>query len=468
MSDFDTKTINNKQCDNNGNGVFVGSRSKLVLIRKRIADQWNSDTHTGSVFRNMAKLATGTGLAKLIGFITAPIITRIYLPEHFGMLSVFVALAALLVPFGTLRYSMAIPLPRHDGAAINLAVLSVILLFCFSVFAFFFFWLFSPVVLGVLSMEQLLPYWWLLPMVIAGAGMYELLTNWAIRERAFKSLAKTQVWQQVLGASVKIGLGLLGFKPVGLLIGQIFSEAGGVVSLLRSFFKKFSANIRHVSKKRMQFFIRRYFDFPKFRLPSQFLLVIAIKAPLLYFAWQFGADTTGQLGLALTILALPINLLGQTTGKAYYGEIASIGRKNPDRIYNLTKSIIKRLFIVSILPFLALFLFGPSLFQFVFGDIWSEAGTYASILAVYLLSQFIASPLVNVFNVFEKQKMYLTLNSVRIVILFIIFILSYTLELSPSHTIIIYSLVLTLYYLYISFMVFMVIYKEKIQNARSV
>jgi O-antigen/teichoic acid export membrane protein len=465
MSDLDTKTINKKQSDNNRNGVFVGSRSKLVLIRKGIADQWNSDTHTGSVFRNMAKLATGTGLAKLIGFITAPIITRIYLPEHIGVLSVFVALTALLVPFGTLRYTMAIPLPRHDGAATNLAVLSGMLLFCVSVFAFFFFWLLGPVILGVLSMEQLLPYWWLLPLAVAGTGMYELLTNWAIRERAFKSLAKTQVWQQVLGASVKIVLGLFGFKPVGLLIGQIFSEAGGIISLLRSFFKKFSANIRHVSKKRIKFLMRRYSDFPKFRLPSQCLLVISTKAPLFYFAWQFGAETTGQLGLALTILALPISLLGQTTGKAYYGEIASIGRKNPVGIYNLTKSIIKRLFIASIVPFLALFLFGPSLFQFVFGVIWREAGTYASILSVYLLSQFISNPLVNIFNVFEKQKMYLMLNSVRTVILFVVFILSYTFELSPSHTIIIYSFVLTLYYIYISFMVFMVIHKEKIQNA---
>ena len=442
----------------NGNGIFTGSALKVSLFKNKITNEWYSDSHTGSVFRNMAKLATGTGLANLIGFLTAPIITRIYLPEHMGVLSVFVALTALLVPIGTLRYTMAIPLPRHDGTATNLAVLSGILLLCVSVFAFFFFWMFGPVVLGVLSMEQLLPYWWLLPLAIAGTGMYELLTNWAVRERAFKPLAKTKVWQQVLGASVKIGMGLLGFKPLGLLTGQIFSQAGGVLSLLRSFSEKFSANISHVSKKRIQFLMRRYSDFPKFRLPSQFLLVISMKAPLLYFAWQFGAETTGQLGLALTILALPITLLGQTAGNAYYGEIASIGKNKADEIYKLTKSITKRLLIASIAPFLLLFFFGPSLFQFVFGEVWKEAGIYASILAVYLLAQFVYSPIGNgVLNVFERQSIVFIINLMRLLLIFGVFLISYFSSVEPVLTLTLYSGALTIQYIVAIFIVFKLI-----------
>jgi hypothetical protein len=72
----------------NGNGIFAGSVLKISLFKNKIATQWYSDTHTGSVFRNMTKLATGTGLAKLIGFLTAPVITRNYLPEHFGVVQI--------------------------------------------------------------------------------------------------------------------------------------------------------------------------------------------------------------------------------------------------------------------------------------------------------------------------------------------------------------------------------------------
>jgi O-antigen/teichoic acid export membrane protein len=464
MSDLYTKTNNKKQSDNkdnNGNGVFVGSRSKFLFIKNRIADQWNSDTHTGFVFRNMATLATGTGFAKIIGFLSTPVITRIYLPEHIGVLSVFVALTASLVPFGTLRYTMAIPLPKHDGAATNLAVLSGILLFCVSVFSFFFFWLLGPAILGVLSMEQLLPYWWLLPLAIAGTGMYELLTNWAIRERAFKPLAKTQVWQQVLGASVKIGLGFLGFKPVGLLIGQIFSQAGGVLSLLRSFSEKFSTNIRHVSIKRMQFFIRRYADFPKFRLPSQFLLVITTKAPLFYFAWQFGAETAGQFGLAMMVLLLPVNLIGQNTGKAYYGEIAKLGRNNSDEIYKLTKDITIKLFRISIVPFITLLVLGPWLFEFIFGDIWRDAGVFASILAINLLTMFVANPITNALNVVGKQAYYFQINFIRLFLIIFVFSISYFLEFDPYITLITYSFIISCHRVFVYARILHIIKKYK-------
>ena len=433
----------------NGNGIFGGGFSKISVYKNKLNKTWKSDTHTGSVFRNMTKLATGTGIAKLIGFLTAPVITRIYLPEHFGVLSVFVALTALLVPFGTLRYTMAIPLPRHDGAATNLAVLSGILLFCVSVFSFFFFWLLGPAILGVLSMEQLLPYWWLLPLAVAGTGMYELLTNWAVRERAFKPLAKTQVWQQVLGATVKIGLGFLGFKPVGLLIGQIFNQAGGVLSLLRSFSEKFSANIRHVSKKRMQFLILRYADFPKFRLPSQFLMVIATKAPLLYFAWQFGAETAGQFGLAMMVLLLPVNLIGQNTGKAYYGEIAKLGRNNSDEIYKLTKKITINLFKISIVPFITLLVLGPWLFEIIFGDSWREAGVFASILAINLLTMFVANPITNALNVVGKQAYYFQINFIRLFLIIFVFSISYFLEFNPYITLITYSLIISCHRLFV-------------------
>jgi len=37
----------------------------------------------------MAMLASGSAGAKAIGALSVPVITRIYLPEHFGVLAVF-------------------------------------------------------------------------------------------------------------------------------------------------------------------------------------------------------------------------------------------------------------------------------------------------------------------------------------------------------------------------------------------
>lgn len=414
----------------------------------------------GAIFRNMAKLATGTGIAKVLAVMTTPIITRIYLPEHMGVLSVFVALVGILLPFCTLRYTLAIPLPKNVGTATNLAYLSAISLLFVSLLIFLILLFSGTYLLNALSMGSLQPYWLLIPISVIGAGSYEILSNWAIRVKAFKVIAKTKVWQQVLGSTVKIGAGLLGMKPLGLLMGQVVLEAGGVMSLFRIFREKMRENIRFVTKNRIIFLAKYYSEYPKYRLPSQFLLVLATKMPLLFFAWRYGADTTGQLGLALTMVAVPIGLFGNSTGQAYYAEIAKIGRKFPREIYELTNKLLKKLFIVSLPFFFGIVFFGPILFQLIFGTIWKESGVYVSILALYLLTQFISAPTINVFNVFNKQKTFLVINSLRIILIFAICIVVFYMNYSPKFFLYIYTSVLSLYYLFVTKLTLSIIKSE--------
>lgn len=428
------------------------SRLKIYIARK-----WNSEDSGGSIFKNMMILASGVGAARVLTLFTAPIVTRIYQPDDFGVLSFLGALAGILVPFGTLRYSMAIPLPEKDGVAVNLTVLSVFFLLLISGLIMLFFLFFAPNILGVFSMEKLLPYWWLLPITTAGTGFYELLQNWALREKAFKPLARTGIWQTVVGAVAKISLGLLGFKPLGLLIGQVLSQTAGILTLMRCCYHKIQNNFRHVTKARLLFLLRRYADFPKYRLPSQFLLAFSSRAPILFFSWQFGAEVTGQLGLALTMLALPMTLFGKTISQAYYAEIAKIGKKNPEKIYLITKSITKKLFLLGLVPFFILLLGGPWLFETFFGAAWREAGVFCSILSIYLLAQFVSSPLMNVLNVLEQQNTYLKINIYRFSVLAAVFFVSKYLNLEYLYVIEMYSIVLSFFYISISFLIFKMI-----------
>ena len=80
---------------------------------------------TGSVFRGMFTLALGSGAARLISIAVIPVLSRIYAPEDYGVLSVFIALTAILAPLLSLRYVTALPLPRHPGLAMSLFALCV-------------------------------------------------------------------------------------------------------------------------------------------------------------------------------------------------------------------------------------------------------------------------------------------------------------------------------------------------------
>ena len=422
----------------------------------------SNQSNNRSILKNMAILATGSGIAKVIGVISIPIITRIYSPEHLGALSVFIAMSALLVPFGSLRYSVTLPLPRHDALALNLAVASFGFLVIVSLLSIILLGFTAEPIMNLLSMPSLIPYWWLLPIAIFGAGLYEILNSWATREKSFKTIAKANVWQSILGAVVKIVLGVFGFKPLGLLVGHVVNQSAAIYKLSQLLIQKLKTHRKKITKKRILFLIKHYKDFPKYRLPSQFLMVFSMQAPLLFSAWLYGAEATGQLGLALTALALPITLFGQTTGQAYYAEISRIGRKQPERILAITKSITLRLLFVSIPPTLILFFFGPRLFQLVFGSEWHQAGFFASLLSVYLLTQFISAPLVNALSVFEKQGMFLMINVRRTIFIVAIFFSSYWFEWDIVKMLFIFSLVLSVHYLLVTHSIFKVI-KENVR-----
>lgn len=399
-----------------------------------------------NVFKGMATLALGSGTARLIGIAAIPILTRLYSPEDFGILAVFSALILILAPLLTLRYVLAIPLPRHEGMAFNLLVLSVGLMFIITLLATLILWVFGEPLLALFSMEVLAPWWWLIALGLLAAAIYEMLTLWATRQRNYRVIASTHVWQSVLGSITKVALGLLAFKPFGLLVGQVVTQGGGSLKLVNNFQNDFKNNYHYLRWSRMRIVAWRYRGFPIYRVPSQFLMAFSVQAPLLFIAMLYNPQTTGQLGLALMAIGLPVQLFGRTLAKAFYAEAASLGNKQSVEIRQMTYAVLKRLAFFSLLPALALYLFGPAIFKLAFGERWELAGTFASILAVYLVFQFIQTPVSHVFYLFDGQKALLWLNVQRVVIILGCFGGAYILELSAELSIWIYSFALSAHY----------------------
>ncbi len=412
------------------------------------------------VFKNMAILASGAVLARLIGFGSTPVLTRIYTPEDFGLLALFMAVLAMLTPFSTLRYSIAIPLLKNDGIAINLVLGSIIILLLVTLLSIVVLGLFSPIIFDIFSLSTILPYWWLLPVALFGTGLYEILKSWSIRQKDFKSLAKTDVYVTASGALIKIGLGLLGLKPLGLLIGSVFTSIVGATPLAVKTYQNIKINMKHIRKQRMKFLLKRYVEYPKYRLPSQFILVISAQSPLFVLAALFSADVVGQFSLALMALSIPLSLLGNTTGQAYYAEIAKIGRKDPEKILEISKDVLKKLFLFSLIPFVIILFAAPWLFATVFGEVWYEAGEYARLLSVYMLTAFISAPLVNALSVFENQLLFLRLNLIRLGLLVGVFLFTWMIHLGPTGMILLYSIVMSIHFSYVSYIVFKVIKNE--------
>lgn len=412
------------------------------------------------LFRNILKLISGMGIGSAIGFVAAPIVTRLYTSSDFGMLAVFASLCALFYPFCTFKYTVAIPLHPNETVGINALAACLLILAVNTVILAASLFLYHSQILSLFSSEAIDSFWYFIPLAFLFSGLSDALSYFSTRYRNFSVIAKVTVVKKVVGALVKIVLGLLHFNVVGLLIGNILAESGGLSLYIRTYWRRLKDNASKVTTGRIRFILKRYIEFPSYRLPSQILQNASSSIPVLYFAWQYGAGVTGLISLAISMLSVPVRIVCISVGKAFYGEIALLGRKNGREIAALTGSIMIRLLAVSIIPFTLVICFGPWIFRTFFGSEWAQSGIYARYLCLYLIFRFVYSPISDgIFNVFEQQKLLFWLEVSRIVIVTLCLVISYFCSLSVANTIVSYSLALTVQYILSIILVFHILRK---------
>lgn len=404
-----------------------------------------SSSSMKNVFRGMYTLFVGAGMARALGLLSMPLLTRIYGPTSFGSLAIFVALATQLTPFLTLRYTLAIPLPSRDGRGFNLMVFCLILIALFTLASLLVLMIFAAPILRWLQADAILAYWLLIPFGAAAMAIFELLSLWATRQRDYRIIARAQVRQTILGESTKIALGVIGLHSLGLILGQITSQVSGALIVLLRFRATWGALRGQLSGGRMLFMARRYRDFPLLRLPSQVLLGFATQAPLLFASALYDTATAGQFALAMTAMALPMSLIGRTMSQAYYGEIAK-AYHDPETLWRISLSVQVRLFVFAI-PFALLLIFAAEpLFALVFGEAWREAGRFTSVLAIFIVLQLTSAPLMQVLDVLERQRDFLALNVVRVIGLGGIYLLAMSKELDSMEFVAVVAVFSSVYY----------------------
>ncbi|MEX6424815.1 lipopolysaccharide biosynthesis protein [Providencia manganoxydans] len=397
------------------------------------------------MFKNTITLIAGTTIAKVMALIAIPLIARIYGPEIVGQYSLFVAVIAVLTPIATLRYNVGIVLPKSDIYAYQLTLLSLIFCLTFSILL--------TVVVYVITVNSLLPgsysfihdYLMYIPVFVMLSGVLETLESLVSRFVGFKKISLSRIQQSAISNAAKISFGIL-FKPtlISLLISHLAMVVVGVNKLRVGL--EWRKILGCFKRKRLILIAKKYSDFPCLRLPSRLLLVLATNLPLIFFGYYYTPNETGQLGLALMCVALPISLIGNSVSQVYYTEIAKINNRDTVKIKKLTIAVLKKLSIVGLIPTIILFLSGKDIIRLTLGEEWVVAGVYVEYLSIMLYFQFISSPLVNVFNVVGTQYDFLKINIVRTMFIVLVFSLSVLMKLTSFQCILAYSTILSFHY----------------------
>ena len=417
------------------------------------------------IAKNISMVAGGTAFAQFLSFLLTPIITRLYSPEQYGYLTLYVSVLGILTIFMTLKYEVAIPIEKDDKNAINLLVLNLIILtiICFIIILLFIFY--GEIILNLLDAGPLIKYWYLVPLGFVLQGFYNVFNQWAIRRKRFKSISITKIFQSSIGSIFKIVFGFLKFGPIGLITGQIIGQSAGITTLSRPFVKEDKNLLSYINSKSIKEMLSKYIYYPLYVLPNGFLGTGSEKVPFIFIGSIYGSSILGHFGLANSIVYLPVGLIGVSVANVF-GEVAKFGREDPRRVENLTKKLLKKVFILGSIPTLILIFFGPFLFSFVFGENWKLAGEFSRIISVAALSKLVFEPISNVFLIYEKYKIPLFLNIFRMSAILSLFLLAKIYAIKITITLIIYSIIQSAIFL-MTFMISQIIIKREINKKAS-
>ncbi|MBA3530446.1 MAG: oligosaccharide flippase family protein [Ardenticatenales bacterium] len=400
----------------------------------------------GGFTRNVIVLAGGTTLAQGITVLASLILGRLYLPEDFGILSLYGSIIAMLLVLASWRYEIAIPMPEDEEGAINLVVLSILLAMVMSVVVGIAQVFMGDTLTRWLRAPEMLPYLWLLPLGMLGGGIYQVLNYWAIRQKAFKDIARTRFSQSFGQAAVQIGLGLFHLGPVGLLVGDIVGRTNGAGMLGSMVWQKNKAAFKRVSLASLREIASQYRRFPLISSGSSLLNVAGLQLPVLLLAVLFGPQVVGLFALGQRVIGIPLSLIGQAVAQVYFGEASKVARTAPERLPPLYHKTLVRMLIIGAAPILLLALIGPWLFSVVFGNVWYQAGQYVQLLSLMSLGKFVASPLSQTLNIVDRQDLQLVWDIGKLLALLLCFLLASLLHWSPMLTVGVYGATMFLAY----------------------
>jgi O-antigen/teichoic acid export membrane protein len=402
----------------------------------------------------------GTVVAQIVNVLVSPLITRLYTPEAFGILSVYGSILGLVKIVSSLKYELAIPIADDDSKAVNVLFLCFSVLLCFVLIIILFIFLDDGLLEKILKIQNLNNFKFYLPFGVFLIGIYDIFTQWAFRKQDYKSLSKTKYLQVISQNIVKIGLGLLNFGYSGLLLGTIVGESAGSTTLVRPFIKKNRPLLKNISVSQIKYCARRYIKFPLYSTISQIFNASGTYLPPLLIANLYGDQTVGYYGLAHTVISLPMTIVGKSVAEVFYSEAANQGKKNPIYLKQTMTKMLKNLFLLGLAPFVMLVFFGPFLFSLVFGTMWYAAGSFARIMALFIFFRLIFTPITNIFTIFEKQNEMFMLDLLRMLFVLGVFIITRLLALNAYIFTGLYSIAMTFIYLATFFRAKAVLNKE--------
>jgi O-antigen/teichoic acid export membrane protein len=365
---------------------------------------------TSEFVKNSFLMINSSIIVQVISISAAPLLTRIYLPDDFGTFALITAFVSLIGVFSTFGYANALLVSSVNEVEIikKFCVKSVIII---SLLTFLAFYVYESVLRFYDSSIEIC-YFYIIPLLVLLSGLISIYSNILIRKNNFKIISIFKILTSITNVILTCIFGFLLKSFVGLVIGIVFSQLLGCIFLFIYSKKnsiesalennqKFSAN--HVLKSHRHFAL--------YGMPTSFINSLLNQLPIFAINFYFTGSlaAVGSYNMTNRILGLPVVLVSTSIGEVFK-QRANVEYHENGSCREIYLKTLKSLFFLSIIPFTIIFIYGPSIFEYLFGIGWRDSGQYARILGPMFFLRFIVSPLSSVFIIAKRQQMDMLLH----------------------------------------------------------
>lgn len=398
------------------------------------------------IIRNISLLVTGTILAQLFPILLEPFLKRMYLPENFGKLSLFLKSFNILVILSTCCYEMGIIINNDEEDTKLLINGNILLNIVFLVL--------EESLIIILLYFEIIPkeyyFFMLLPFSVCFYSIGLSFNNYMIRKEKYKKVSLNKFIRRMSEAFFQINIKLFFNINIGLIIGNIF---GNLCYLIYNFkVSDFQININFFKIKAIW---KKYIEFPKYNLFPQLFNTISFSAFDFFILLKFSISEVGYLELTQKVLLLPSALLSESIGRVIL-QLTSKKINNKESIKKEVLITFVILFLIGIIFFIIIYFWGICLFTLVFGNNWLKSGIYAKWMIFYICLSFIAGPLSSILLSLKKFKINSFWQICKTFLILLIGIFSFK---AMKDLIIIYTLINSVFYIIYIVIIFYELYK---------
>ena len=348
--------------------------------------------------RHVTVLLSGAVLAQIVVLGASVFTARLFTPEVFGQFAIYGSLTAIAIAMASLRLDMTIMLPEDDDAARQIARVATISNFSVGLLFSILMLVGRPFLIAQYGDPELANWLLVGGVTVFFVAQATMMQYWFNRRTDYRTIAGNRVRQAVGSAAGQLGFGLVGLRILpGLLFGTLLGQAYAYVNLRRKS-KDLRQPIAEGTPSGWEL-VKRYKKMPLLNMPNALIDSVRINGiTLLIGTVALGA--VGQFNLAWRILQVPIGLINSAISQVFFQKLA---RVKPGEMFPLVRFTIIRSALISVVPFGAIYVLAPWLFEFVFGPQWDMAGAFARALTPWLMLQLVTSPISTVFVVTETQ-----------------------------------------------------------------